>query len=349
MKCKGCGAELQYEFPDVIGYSPKEGAEYCQRCYRLTHYGKLSYSYKEDISSGELFQKIADLDALIVWVVDLFDLESAFRQDITSFLKNRDVLMVCTKRDLLPESVGQQKLAEYLLGRLKDIDISPKGIVVIGQYGYDGIEEVLQAIDLLRKGRNAVFIGTTNAGKSTLLNRIFEDDKLTVSRYPGTTMDILEMPYQDYTIYDTPGFNQERSMQILADDRDMDYIVPKKQVKPQTFQLTSDQSLAIGGIARVDILGCKKASVTCYFAEKMPVHRGKAADAEELWQKNRGKLLKPVIFGSYFQHKDTYKKKYTKTDIVIVGLGWLCISGDYRSLEVSGSDRMEVVFRKAMI
>ena len=249
----------------------------------------------------------------------------------------------------LPESVGQQKLSEYLLNRLKQIHISPKGIVVIGEYGYDGIDEVLRAIDLLRKGRNAVFIGTTNAGKSTLLNRIFADEKLTVSRYPGTTMDILEMPYQDYTIYDTPGFNQERSMQILANDRDMDYIIPKKQVKPQTFQLTSDQSLAIGGIARVDILGCKKASVTCYFANKLPVHRGKAADAEELWQKNRGKLLKPLIEGSYFQNRYTYRKKYTKTDIVIVGLGWLCISGDYRTVEVSGSDRMEVVFRKAMI
>lgn len=349
MKCKGCGVELQYDKPEEIGYSPKKDAEYCQRCYRLTHYGQLSFSYKEDISSRALFRKIEALDALIVWIVDLFDLESGFRQDVSEFFEGKDILMVCTKRDLLPDSVGQEKLGNYILSRLKEKKISVNGIVVVGEHGYDGDQEILEAIDVLRKGRDVVLVGTTNAGKSTVIKNVFRIDGLTISRYPGTTMDVIELPYEEYRLYDTPGFNQERSVQILVEDKDMDYVVPKTKIKPKTFQITSDQSFALGGIARVDITGVRKASVSCYFADKLEVHRGKVADADRLWQKNKGGLLKPVINGSYFKNKVVTNRKYNKMDIVIVGLGWLCISGEYEKAEVSGSDRMEIVIRKAMI
>ncbi|MBR2686033.1 MAG: ribosome biogenesis GTPase YqeH [Erysipelotrichaceae bacterium] len=349
MKCKGCGVELQYEDPKKIGYSPKADALYCQRCYQLTHYGKLSYSFKEDVRSGSLFQKIASLNALIVWIVDLYDLESGFRQDITEFFRDKDVLMVCTKRDLLPESVGQEKLAKYLKMRLADKKVSVKGIVVIGEHGYDGKEEVLYAIDMLRKDRDVVLVGTTNAGKSTVLKNVFGMDDVTISRYPGTTMDLIEMPYEEYTLYDTPGFNQENSVQILADDKDMDYIVPKKKVKPQTFQLKSDQSLAVGGIMRIDIVGGSSTSATCYFAEKLPIHRGKISDADRLWKEHFGKLLVPTVNSTYFTKKTEYKKRYAKTDLVIVGLGWICVSGDYEKIVISGCDEAEVVIRKAMI
>ena len=349
MKCKGCGVELQYTDPKKIGYSPKEGAEYCQRCYQLTHYGKLSYSYKEDVKSGSLFQKIASLNALIVWIVDLYDLESCFRQDITEFFEGRDVLMVCTKRDLLPESVGQEKLSRYLLSRLKEKKVSVRGIVVIGEHGLDGKEEVLYAIDMLRGERDVVLVGTTNAGKSTVLKNVFGMEDVTISRYPGTTMDLIEMPYEDYRLYDTPGFNQENSVQILMKDEDMKYVIPKKKVKPLTYQLKEDQSLAIGGIVRVDIIGGTSSSVTCYFAEGLKVHRGKISDADRLWKEHFNEMLAPTIEGSYFKKKTEYKKRYEKTDLVIVGLGWLCISGDYRKVEISGSDRVEIVIRKAMI
>ena len=42
--CKGCGTLMQFDNPQLLGYSPKKEADYCQRCFRLTHYGAHSLS-----------------------------------------------------------------------------------------------------------------------------------------------------------------------------------------------------------------------------------------------------------------------------------------------------------------
>ena len=38
-----------------------------------------------------------------------------------------------------------------------------------------------------------------------------------------------------------------------------------------------------------------------------------------------------------------------KTDVVIDGLGWVCISGDARTVRVKAPESVNVTFRKAMI
>ena len=40
-KCKGCGAPIQNKDPKMAGYSVNLEQDYCQRCFRLTHYGDL--------------------------------------------------------------------------------------------------------------------------------------------------------------------------------------------------------------------------------------------------------------------------------------------------------------------
>ena len=52
IKCKGCGIELQYDDPNRLGYSPKIGADYCQRCFRMTHYDDAGISMRKGIDEG---------------------------------------------------------------------------------------------------------------------------------------------------------------------------------------------------------------------------------------------------------------------------------------------------------
>jgi len=256
--------------------------------------------------------------------------------------------MVCTKRDLLPDSIGEQKLGNYLLMRLKESNIKVKGIVVIGEHGYDGQKELREITEQLRNGRDVILIGTANAGKSTVLHHVFEIDTLTISKYPGTTLDFVPIPMDDYTLYDTPGFHSPYSIQTLIQDQAMEEIMPKNKIKPRVYQLTDDQSFAIGGILRVDFEGSKKYSITAYFADGVKIHRGKISDADRLWQQHKGDLLSPVIEGSYFKKKRVFIPTEKKVDLVIVGLGWICIHGDVK-ITVSGSDFAEVYMRKAMI
>ena len=50
--CKGCGAKLQNDDKDAIGYVPTLDASYCERCFRIRHYGDVTISIKKKIESN---------------------------------------------------------------------------------------------------------------------------------------------------------------------------------------------------------------------------------------------------------------------------------------------------------
>ena len=77
----------------------------------------------------------------------------------------------------------------------------------------------LELIEKYRKGRDVYIVGCTNVGKSTLVNRIIKrfteerEDIITTSHFPGTTLDIIEIPLDDCSaIVDTPGIINEHQL-----------------------------------------------------------------------------------------------------------------------------------------
>lgn len=348
-KCKGCGAIIQYDKPNDFGYSPKKDVDFCQRCFRLNNYGDLTFSAKDKLNSHDILQKVQALDALILWVVDLFDLETALQESINRFLNNSDIIMIATKRDLLPASLGAEKLGRYLKQRLKENDIKVKAIVVIGEHGYDGKEEIMDVLKLYRGKRDVVIIGNTNAGKSTILKNVFAIKDVTISHFPGTTLDLIPINQKDYVLYDTPGFNRNNNTQILMSDNKLKSIVVKNMIKPIVYQLNDDQTLSVGGLIRLDLYGCDNVSVVGYFSDRLLIHRSKTCNADELWQKQYGHMLVPTLNETYNSQKRNLNFIGTKFDIVILGLGWFCVNGHIDKIEYSGDLQIEVLTRKAMI
>ncbi|UNT93400.1 hypothetical protein [Allobaculum sp. Allo2] len=55
--CKGCGVKLQNEDPKALGYTPSLDADYCQRCYRLRHYGDVTINMQQGIAAEETLKK----------------------------------------------------------------------------------------------------------------------------------------------------------------------------------------------------------------------------------------------------------------------------------------------------
>ena len=73
-KCKGCGVQLQSVNKDKEGYVNDLSFDYCQRCFRLTHYGdtaKVKHNLKDNEEIIEGYKNIKD--ALYVLIVDPFD------------------------------------------------------------------------------------------------------------------------------------------------------------------------------------------------------------------------------------------------------------------------------------
>jgi tRNA modification GTPase len=69
---------------------------------------------------------------------------------------------------------------------------------------------------VLKEGLNCVICGKTNAGKSTLFNRLLKEERVIVSKFPGTTRDVIEETINikgvSLRIYDTAGILEPRDL-----------------------------------------------------------------------------------------------------------------------------------------
>lgn len=346
--CKGCGAVLQSTDPKAPGYTPKEGSEYCQRCFRIMHYDDLTVSMRQGIDPDEVIHRIAKMDCLVLWVVDLFDFEAGMIPGLNRFFADKDIIMACAKRDILPDTLNEEKIARFVFGRLKEQGIRIKSLILTSKLHRMGVEEVKDAVGLYAKGRPVVVMGKANSGKSTLLNNLMGNKQLTMSRYPGTTLDFNEIDIDGQKYIDTPGIEISHSLLMDVDEDLLKEILPSSALKPTVYQLRGNQSFAVGGLVRLDLLHCDHASCVWYMSDRLHIHRGKAENGDELWQKHYGELFVPVA-KTKEMNKFSVRKEMDKMDIVIDGLGWASISGQISTVVVYVPKGVNVTFRKAML
>lgn len=355
--CKGCGAKLQNDDKDAIGYVPTLDASYCERCFRIRHYGDVTISMAQKIESNQTLDKIAKVKGVIFWVVDLFAFESNMISRLNQKLDTDEIVLVLTKRDVLPKTLSDKKILEFVNRRLDEEGIKVKDIVICGyllkhnEQSKACIDEIYSKIQMYRKGRDIVFMGVANAGKSTILNQLLAMEDLTTSRHPGTTLDLVPIEQDGYTIYDTPGIENHHSVLTFLNSKDLKMVIPTKPIKPFVSQIYEDQSFAAAGLARLDIVVKGKASVVGYFSRSLSIHRGKLENADNLWTKHLNEMLVPCLDTSMLTMHTFQAPKVTneKLDVVIHGLGWFCISGQIQDVYVRVHKGINVTFRKAMI
>ena len=367
--CIGCGAEIQSENQNKQGYLPKSVVEksieennlVCKRCFRLKNYNEVS-----DVELGaedfyKLIKTLSKKDGLIVKVVDIFDFSGSWIEDVIDIVgNNKDIVLVANKLDLLPKSVKQNKIKQWLFKMLKAKGIKVKDILLISAIKNHGIEEAAARIDELRNGKDVYIIGATNVGKSTFINKLIElttGDKnvITTSHFPGTTLGMIEIPLDRATsIYDTPGIILDYDIAHYLDAKSLKLVVPKKEIKARVFQLNAEQSLFFGGMARVDFVKGERQSFTLYASNLVDIHRTKLSNADALFEKHLGTLLKPPFEDNISIFKNQVKKNFKiddrKTDIVISGLGWITVNSDSGcEIDIYVPEEIEVFVRESII
>ena len=367
--CIGCGAEIQSENQNKQGYLPKSVVEksieennlVCKRCFRLKNYNEVS-----DVELGaedfyKLIKTLSKKDGLIVKVVDIFDFSGSWIEDVIDIVgNNKDIVLVANKLDLLPKSVKQNKIKQWLFKMLKAKGIKAKDILLISAIKNHGIEEAAARIDELRNGKDVYIIGATNVGKSTFINKLIElttGDKnvITTSHFPGTTLGMIEIPLDRATsIYDTPGIILDYDIAHYLDAKSLKLVMPKKEIKARVFQLNAEQSLFFGGMARVDFVKGERQSFTLYASNLVDIHRTKLSNADALFEKHLGTLLKPPFEDNISIFKNQVKKKFKiddrKIDIVISGLGWITVNSDSGcEIDIYVPEEIEVFVRESII
>ena len=217
----------------------------------------------------------------------------------------------------------------------------------------------MEMIEKYRKGRDVYIVGCTNVGKSTLVNRIIKrfteerEDIITTSHFPGTTLDIIEIPLDDFTsIIDTPGIINEHQLAHYVTPKVLKEITPKKEIKAGVYQLNPEQTLYIGGLARMDFVKGERTSFITHFSNALHIHRTKLEKADQLWQTQAGQVLKPIVEENgqpMAMEKHVYRIGKEKTDVVISGLGWITLVGTGQEITVHAPKGVGVLVRPSLI
>jgi ribosome biogenesis GTPase YqeH len=326
-KCTGCGVELQDKNKDTIGYTENtETSLLCQRCFRIKHYSDYKTVSIDSNKYIDILKSINTTNDLVLYIVDLMNMPEDINM-IKKYLNNR-MILVLNKRDLLPLSTNDNKLIEYFKNKYLDI------IVVSAEKNYN-IDLLLEKIKEYQTSKYVYIVGTTNAGKSTLINKLIYNysDKtsdITTSPMSSTTLDLLEIKLDNnITLVDTPGLIEKGNIVDSINPKLLKKIVPKKEIKPIVYQIYEGQSLVIDNIMRIDYIKGNKNSFIVYMSNSLNIKK---------------------VLTSSLNINNLSKKELTvnNEDIVISGLGWIKIIEEAK-VNIFILDNVKIFKRKPFI
>lgn len=363
IRCIGCGSIIQSEHEKQPGYVPSSKLNtsedlICRRCFRLKHYNEITPLSLTKDDYFNIIGEIGNEDALIVMIIDIFDIEGTLIPQISKLTNHNDMVIIANKVDLLPKSVKENKLLHHLKKIISDHNLKPIDIHLMSAKKNKNIDSIVEALIQHANDRDIYITGATNVGKSTFINALLKSyanskqDVITVSSTAGTTLDLIKIPFDQQYIIDTPGLINENQITHYLSQKGVKAITPKKEIKPKTFQLESSQTLFFGGLARVDFVSGQPTSFTCYVGEFLSIHRTKTEKADELYENHITKLLSPPYEGDeaieltkkVFQIHDSKKQ-----DIVIPGLGFISLKGEHRVVHVYTKKETIPYIREALI
>lgn len=324
-KCKGCGVVLQSDNQQLPGFVPDDSFEYCERCFRLTHYGDTKYLKTNYVTN----QKILDIyskyaNELFVVIIDVLDALCLKHDDLLETFKNYNVLLIINKTDILPNNITDKKIDNIfskILFELSKKYSNIKSCILTNKFENQFNSNFMQIIDELGYDR-VVFAGRANAGKSSLINKLLGNNFLTTSLYPGTTLEELEIIYKNHIFIDTPGLVDSNNYSTHLNLEKYKLSKIDKTIKPQVFQLYEKQSYFYEGLFRVDVIPSDHASISFYINNNNEIHRTKYDNAELYYQKHYPEFKLKV--------KPLNKNEFKVDDyalFIIKGLGMIKVNG----------------------
>ncbi|HBA37884.1 MAG TPA: hypothetical protein DCY94_04095 [Firmicutes bacterium] len=310
--CFGCGAKFQVSDPKKEGYIPEDKydtSKYCQRCFRLIHYGVAGESQKPK-EVDEIIKTVNKNAGFVVFLVDFIDIYDELF-DVYSQIRVPKLLVV-SKSDIIPKSISFSTIKEYLK---RTYEIEEKIVFTSIKSNLNSLIKELHGKD------NIYFLGLTNSGKSSLINRMSEIygakvSAITTSFKKNTTLDFLRVKIDGRTFVDSPG--------IVDREFEVDKVARiTSEIKPITYQNKNECTYEIGNIFSIKIIG--ETSVTFYFSQNLKIERFYKREVSEESLNVAG-----------------------NSDIMISGLGFIKVTSDAKVL-ISSSVSEFVYIRPSLV
>ena len=370
-KCAGCGIELQFEDEKKEGYVPEEkfimeGDLLCQRCFKIKNYGKNSVNnFKSEDYSKEVLNSVKKSD-IILPIFDIIDFEGSFTEEILDYLRDYRSIVLVNKTDLLPGFVHPAEIADWIKGRLAEEDIVPENIAFISAKNKYGINGVIRKIkSVFPEGKvKAVVLGVSNVGKSSVINLLLGKNKITTSKYSGTTLKSInnKIPDTNITITDSPGLipKEKRLSDMISVETGLK-LVPAGEISRKTFKLGDGQIFMFDAFCRFKVKeneiedeiegeNIYKPMFSAYSSKNVKFHVAKEERVEDLLQGDFFEILKGEEKKKYFENKFvTFETTVEENeDLVISGLGWINVKRGPLTIELTVPEGVKVIVRPSI-
>lgn len=323
-KCLGCGVKLQSEDEKKIGFTNNINNQLCERCFRIRNYNDYKLVIKDNSEYINILKNINSND-LAILVVDLFNIKKI--ENISKYIKNK-ILLVLTKRDLLPKSCYDENLLKYF----DDYNLNIIDKIIISSKKNYNFDLLFDKINKHKTSNKVYVIGFTNSGKSTMINKIIynysdNNTQITTSNLPSTTIDSINVKINDeLTIIDTPGLLDKGDIINYIDNATLKKVIPNNEIKPITYQVKNKQIISIDELCQISL---SNNNITIYASNNLKINR----------------------YYNKQQNSNLIKKEFIVNedeDIVISGLCFIKFTKKEK-VEIYTLDSVEVYKRKSLI
>ena len=330
--CKGCGAKLQDNNALIEGYTTDLTNDFCRRCFRLKNYGEYQVVTKSNEEYMEIIRSISSKHALVLLVVDLISMPSNIH-NIIDYLGNNRVILVLNKKDMLPLSTTDKKILDYMNEEYEDLFIDK---IVISAHKNYNLDDLYKMIEKYRNDEDVYVVGNTNAGKSTLINKLIENysidsGDITISPLPSTTLDEIKIPFKEFNLIDTPGLIDRHSIINYIPEEKIKKLSSHKEIKPRTYQIKKGGALILENFLRIDYIEGDKNSFTVFVSNDIDIKRINGKRHKDLTDLSRKEMtikyhedivinglgfIKTVMEGKVYIYVDKDVEIYTRKNMI---------------------------------
>lgn len=328
-KCLGCGATLQNKDINAVGYTNNLDNELCTRCFRIKNYNEYKIVDADNSNYLKILEGVNNTNDLVLLVIDIFDIPSKLK-DIRNTIKN-DLILVINKRDILPSSIYDENIINYF----KKFNLGELAIILVSSKKNTNLDELYSLINSKKKSSNVYVIGYTNAGKSSLINKLIYnysdnlESAITVSNMPSTTIDTIKVKLDDeLSLFDTPGLLNEDSIINKIDGKELKHIIPSSTIKPRVYQVKCAQHIFLEDYVRLDLNDVN--DLVFYVANNLSIERS----------------FKPT--DKLINKKEITLQVPANNDIVLVGLGFIKVK-KAANITLFVDDNIKINLRDSMI
>lgn len=263
-RCLGCGVKLQSINEDEVGFVLDSQKDLCERCFKLKHYNKSSFDVL-NYNNKDIINKINENNHYVFFLIDYFNMS----EEYLSLFKqiNNPKCLIITKLDLIFKSIKLKQVKDFIRNTY-DIE---ENILFISSKKEEHLNEFnnyIKRYDI----KEAYFAGITNAGKSSLINKLYEinnekKSNIVVSNLYNTTLDFIKIKISDeFKLIDSPGFITNNYFSKITKK-----LNPKKYIKPITYQTKEEIYYDIENLITINT--SNKNSLTFYMSNDLSIKK----------------------------------------------------------------------------